>query len=72
MLDEILARQLDEQVTSVKREFSEKMQEADPGSVDAWAALFEKKIRGNFAGTARKTEFSLRYGLAKTVLNEIR
>lgn len=72
MLDEMLANQLDAQVTSVKREFSEKMQKAEPGSVAAWEALFERKIKGSFAGAARKTEFSLRYGMAKTVINEIR
>lgn len=72
MIDEILHKQLDQQVADVKRAFSQKMDAADPGSVEAWAALYEKKIRGNFAGTARKTEFKLRYGLAKTVLNEIR
>ena len=72
MLDDILARRLDDQVAAVKREFSNKMDEADPGSVEAWAALFERKLKGNFAGAARKTEFSLRYGMAKNIINEIR
>ena len=72
MLDEILSRQLDAQVSAVKREFAEKMKDADPGSVEAWAALYERKIKGKFAGSARKTEFTMRYGMAKQILNEIR
>ena len=72
MLDEVLARQLDDQVAAVKREFADTMQHADPASVEAWAALYERKLKGNFAGAARKTEFSLRYGMAKNIINEIR
>lgn len=72
MLDQLLAQQLDNQVMNVKREFKNKMDQVDPGSVDAWAALFERKLKGNFAGAARKTEFSLRYGMAKNIINEIR
>lgn len=72
MLDEILARRLDAQVTAVKRDFAQKMAEIEPGSAEAWAALFERKLKGKFAGSARKTEFSLRYGMAKNIINEIR
>ena len=72
MLDDLLFKQLDAQVSAVKQDFKQKMEQVEPGSAEAWAALFERKLRGNFAGSARKTEFSLRYGMAKNIINEIR
>lgn len=72
MINELLYRQLDAQYTAVKQEMKQKLNEADPSSVEAWGLLFEQKIRRNFASTARKTEFTMRYGMAKNIINEIR
>ncbi|OMH25618.1 hypothetical protein [Motiliproteus sp. MSK22-1] len=67
-----IGRQLDRNVATAQRSLKDVYDGVDGATVEDWNALIEAKGAAGIAGKVRDTEFQLKFGLAKSILNEIR
>ena len=67
-----MGKLLDRNVEVAQRSLKDMYESADGMMVEDWQALLEAKAEAGIAGKVRDTEFELKFGLAKSILNEIR